>query len=488
MDLDKPELYFKQWNDSEAVATKMLPILNDLRVERGVLFHVHGRSIAKVSSIDILKVHRHARFSLGRELTVQDTWPLLEAIGQLNLGPCRIDLGKLTVKYQMQKAENPSVEAFVRRELESVSTGVRPVLERPKDVVLYGFGRIGRLLARVLVDKTGRGDKIRLRATVVRPGKEGDLKKRSALFRLDSVHGAFNGTTMIDEEENAIVANGNMIRVLYADSPDRIDYTQYGINDALIVDNSGKWRDRAGLSLHLKAKGVSNVLLTAPGKGDIPNIVYGINHQELEPSEQIVSAASCTTNAVVPVLKVVNDRFGIVGGHMETVHSFTNDQNLIDNYHKAPRRGRSAPLNIVLTETGAAQAIGKVLPELAGKITGNSVRVPTPNVSLAVLQLTLKEATSKEALNDYLREITLSSPLQDQIDFTASRDIVSSDLIGSRHAGVVDSEATIVNGSDGRNIVLYIWYDNEFGYTCQVMRIIQHMAGLRLPELSFSKL
>ncbi len=483
MALSKSELYFNQWNESEAIATEMLPILNRLRLERGVLVHVFGRSIAKVGSIEILKVHRHARLILGRELTVQDTFPVLQALANLDLGPCRIDLGKLAVRYQEDQDRYASLDAFVAEELRSVTTGVHPVLEKPQDVILYGFGRIGRLLARILVDKTGRGDKLRVRAAVVRPPKEPDLRKRAALFRLDSVHGPFAGTTFVDEEENAIVANGNMIRILYAEGPDKIDYTRYGIENAILVDNTGKWRDRKGLSKHLEAPGVKSVLLTAPGKGDIPNIVYGVNHHTLDPEERIVSAASCTTNAIVPVLKVIHDRFGIESGHVESCHSYTNDQNLIDNFHKRPRRGRSAPLNMVITSTGAAEAVSKALPELEGKLTGNAIRVPTPDVSLAILQLRLEKSTTREEINEYLRQIALDSPLQNQIDFTTSPDIVSSDIIGSRHAGVVDGEATIVNGHDGRNVVLYVWYDNEFGYACQVMRLLQHMAGLELPEL-----
>ncbi|MDW7708841.1 MAG: glyceraldehyde-3-phosphate dehydrogenase [Deferrisomatales bacterium] len=483
MDLTKEDTYFRLWNDSEAITVRMLSVLNRLRVDRGVLVHVYGRSIAKVSSVEILKVHRHARLILGQDLTVQDTFPVLEAIGRLDLGPCRIDLGKLTVKYQACGGACGSLDAFVAQELASVSTGLKPVLGRPQDVVLYGFGRIGRLLARILVDKTGRGDKIRVRATVVRKVMEGDLKKRAALFRMDSVHGPFAGTTQIDEDENGIVANGNMIRVLYSEGPDQIDYTAFGIEDAIVIDNTGKWRDRKGLGRHLQTRGTKSVLLTAPGKGDIPNIVYGINHEGLDPGERIVSAASCTTNAIAPVIKVVQDRFGIVSGHVETVHAYTNDQNLIDNFHKKARRGRSAPLNMVITETGAASAVTKVLPEMAGKLTGNAIRVPTPDVSLAILQLRLDRPTSKEALNDYLMGISVNSPLQNQIDFTTSPDIVSSDIIGSRHAGVVDGEATLVNGTDGRNVVLYVWYDNEFGYACQVMRLLQRMAGIHLPEL-----
>ena len=222
------------------------------------------------------------------------------------------------------------------------------------------------------------------------------------------------------------------------------------------------------------------MILTAPGKGDIPNVVAGVNNDLITPAEQIFSAASCTTNAIVPVMKAINDRFGIVHGHMETCHSYTNDQNLIDNYHKASRRGRSAPLNMVITETGAAKAVAKVIPELAGKLTGNAIRVPTPNVSLAILNLELAQPVTVEEINSYLRGISLNSPLQNQIDYTNSPEVVSSDFVGSRHAGIIDSLATI---ADGNRCVIYVWYDNEFGYSCQVVRMLQKMAGVELPGL-----
>jgi glyceraldehyde 3-phosphate dehydrogenase len=337
----------------------------------------------------------------------------------------------------------------------------------------------------VLLDKIGQGDKLLPRAIVVRKLGANDLAKRAALLRLDSVHGTFPGTIQLDAEENAIVANGALMRLLEADKPENIDYTQYGIDNAIVVDNTGSWRDREGLSRHLKSKGVKSVLLTAPGKGDIPNIVYGINNDSLDPGERIVSAASCTTNAIAPVLKVVQEKFGIVSGHVESCHAYTNDQNLIDNYHKAERRGRAAALNMVITSTGAAKAVAKVLPDLKGKLTGNAIRVPTPNVSLAILKLTLERPTSITEMNEYLRGIALAGPLRNQIDYTSSSDVVSSDIVGSRHAGVVDGMATIVNEADPRNVVLYVWYDNEFGYTCQVMRLIQQMADIRLPELPF---
>ncbi len=475
----KQEEHLKEWQALEEYAEQMLPLIGHLYRDNNVVTTVYGRSLVHCTTIDILKAHRFARQILDSELSVRDTFPVVVAMSRLDLAPARIDVGKLTVRYQAVK-NSTTVDDFVRQELSSVNTGRSPILSEPRDVVLYGFGRIGRLLARILVEKAGSGEKLRLRAAVVRKGSADDLVKRASLLRRDSVHGPFNGIITIDEEENAIIANGNMIRIIYADAPENVDYTQYGINNAILIDNTGKWRDREGLGRHLKAKGVSKVILTAPGKGDIPNVVSGVNNELITADETLISAASCTTNAIVPVLKAVNDRFGIVSGHVETCHSYTNDQNLIDNYHKNNRRGRSAPLNMVITETGAAKAVAKVIPELTGKLTGNAIRVPTPNVSLAILNLELGQATDVAGLNAYLRDISLDSPLQNQVDYTNSPEVVSSDFVGSRHAGVVDSLATIVQG---KRCVLYVWYDNEFGYSCQVVRMLQNMAGLELPTI-----
>ncbi|MBU5611532.1 glyceraldehyde-3-phosphate dehydrogenase [Geomonas azotofigens] len=479
MKIEKQEAYLKEWQGHEELAERMLAIIGHLYRDNNIVTTVYGRSLVNSPTIEILKAHRFARLILDGELTVQETFPVLEALAKLDLAPARIDLGKLAVRYDAVR-DKVSIDDFVASELASVNTGRTSLLDEPQDIVLYGFGRIGRLLARILVEKSGSGEKLRLRAAVVRKGGPDDLVKRASLLRRDSVHGPFNGIITIDEEENAIIANGNMIRIIYSDAPENVDYTQYGINNAIVIDNTGKWRDREGLGRHLKSPGVSQVLLTAPGKGDIPNVVSGINNELIVPEETIFSAASCTTNAIVPVLKAVSDKFGIVSGHVETCHSYTNDQNLIDNYHKADRRGRSAPLNMVITETGAAKAVAKVLPELTGKLTGNAIRVPTPNVSLAILNLQLGTETDVATLNSYLRAISLDSPLQNQIDYTNSPDVVSSDFVGSRHAGVVDSLATIVQGN---RCVLYVWYDNEFGYSCQVVRMVQKMAGLELPAL-----
>ncbi|GFE56668.1 glyceraldehyde-3-phosphate dehydrogenase [Geobacter sp. AOG1] len=479
MNPKKRETHLKEWQQQEELAERMLPMIGHLYRDNNIVTTVYGRSLVHNTVIDILKAHRFARLVLDGELTVRETFPLLEAISTLNLAPARIDLGKLTTLYQTS-GKGRSLDEFVRQELAPVMTGRGPVLSEPQDIVLYGFGRIGRLLARILIEKAGSGEKLRLRAAVVRKGAGDDLIKRASLLRRDSIHGHFNGIITVDEEENAIIANGNMIRIIYSDAPESVDYEQYGIHNAILIDNTGKWRDRDGLGRHLKTPGIAKVILTAPGKGDIPNVVAGVNNELITPAERIFSAASCTTNAIVPVMKAINDRFGIVHGHMETCHSYTNDQNLIDNYHKASRRGRSAPLNMVITETGAAKAVAKVIPELSGKLTGNAIRVPTPNVSLAILNLELAQKVSVEEINGYLRGISLNSPLQNQIDYTNSPEVVSSDFVGSRHACIIDSLATI---AEGNRCVLYVWYDNEFGYSCQVVRMVQKMAGVELPAI-----
>jgi glyceraldehyde 3-phosphate dehydrogenase len=479
MDSAKQEVYLEDWKIQEACAEQMLPVIGRMYRENNVVPTVYGRPLVHCSVMDILKAHRFARLIIDTELSVTETWPLVEAMAKLDLAPARVDLGKLIVKFK-GLGGSVSVDEFIGQELGRINTGRGALRPEPQDIVLYGFGRIGRLLARILVEKAGSGEKLRIRAAVVRKGGADDLLKRASLLRRDSVHGHFNGIITIDEAENAIIANGNMIRIIYADAPENVDYTQYGIRDAIMIDNTGKWRDREGLGKHLKAQGISNVILTAPGKGDIPNVVAGINDELITAEETIFSAASCTTNAIVPVLKAVNDRFGIVSGHLETCHSYTNDQNLIDNYHKASRRGRSAALNMVITETGAAKAVSKVIPALTGKLTGNAIRVPTPNVSLAILNLELSQPVDVASLNSYLRDMSLNSPLQNQIDYTNSPEVVSSDFVGSRSAGVVDSLATIAQGN---RCVLYVWYDNEFGYSCQVVRMVQQMAGLDMLTL-----
>ncbi|HHX36290.1 MAG TPA: glyceraldehyde-3-phosphate dehydrogenase [Gammaproteobacteria bacterium] len=468
-----------EWIDREALAEAMIPLVGHLYRNNNVVTSIYGRGLINRSVIAILKAHRFARHRIGgdSELSVRDTYPILKVMSEMDLGSASVDLGKMAVKFK-NEANGRSLEQFVRDELATVAGKCESNLHDGTDVVLYGFGRIGRLLARILVEKTGAGDGLRLRAIVVRKGADNDLAKRASLLRRDSVHGPFDGTIVIDEENNTLTASGSLIQVIYSNDPKTVDYTQYGIKDALLVDNTGRWRDEEGLSQHLACPGIGRVVLTAPGKGDLKNIVHGINHGEITADDKIISAASCTTNAIVPVLKAINDKFGIVNGHVETVHSYTNDQNLIDNFHTGSRRGRSAPLNMVLTETGAATAAAKALPFLEGKLTGNAIRVPTPNVSMAILSLNLKNNTDRAEVNEYLRQIAMHSDLQKQIDYVCSQEVVSTDFVGSRHAGVVDAEATICTEN---RLILYVWYDNEYGYSCQVVRVMEDIAGVNPP-------
>lgn len=465
--------HFGRWKNREATAENMIPLIGKLYREKNVIVAVYGRSLVNRSVIQILKHHRRVRMIAG-DLSVVDTWPLLLALADLDVSNILVDLGKLAIE-----AKQNGVDA-----VELLKKTVSPVVgkktdRQATDVVLYGFGRIGRMLARLIIEDAGGGDGLRLRAIVVRKTQEGDLQKRASLLRRDSVHGPFEGTIAVDEENDAIIANGNFIKVIYAAKPEDVDYTQYGIKDAILIDNTGKLKDEEGLGRHLTCKGIARVVLTAPAKGGVKNIVYGVNSKDITAADKILSAASCTTNAITPTLKVLDEKFGIVSGHVETVHSFTNDQNLIDNYHKADRRGRSAVLNMVITETGAAKAVAKALPQLQGKLTGNSIRVPTPNVSMAILNLALNKAVTRDEVNEYMRDIAIHSDLQGQIDFTSSTEVVSTDFIGSRSAGVFDAQATIVNGN---HVTLYVWYDNEMGYSCQVVRMVEQMAGLHLPH------
>ena len=460
----------EEWSGREELAEAMIPLIGRLYRKNNVVTSIYGRKLINQSAIDIIKAHRLVRRIDGEELALTATMPILEAIDELNVGAVSVDLGRLNKKFTESGATD--LKSFLSEELGEKVGQAGATDAEPQDVVLYGFGRIGRLLARILIERGGYG--LRLRAIVVRKGAENDLQKRASLLRRDSVHGKFDGSITVDEENNTILANGTLIQVIYSNDPASVDYTEYGIDNAIVVDNTGRWRDEEGLGQHLKAKGVSRVLLTAPGKGDVKNIVHGINDSWIGAEDTILSAASCTTNAITPVLKALNDKFGVSHGHVETVHSFTNDQNLIDNFHKGERRGRSAALNMVITETGAAKAVAKALPEFAGKLTGNAIRVPTPNVSMAILNLNLENETDKDELNAYLRETSLTSELHKQIDYIDSPEVVSTDFVGSRRAGIVDGLATIVSG---KNAVVYVWYDNEFGYSCQVVRVIETIAG-----------
>lgn len=466
------------WLEREKCALEIINIAGKLWLDHSVELIIFRRSIVDARASEILNHHEYARRYVNEPLTIENSLAICSAIADLELAPSRIDIGVLGKEWLTEKP-NSDIPTFIKSKLSAFIGKDKKVL-KPKDVVLYGFGRIGRLAARLLISQTGKGEQLRLKAIVTRTNSDLDITKRSSLLRKDSVHGKFRGTVIEDLENKALIINGYSVKMIAANDPADIDYTAYGIEDALLIDNSGVWRDVEGLSQHLKSKGISKVLLTAPGKGDIPNIVYGVNHTTYSPeSTDIFSAASCTTNGIAPVLAVIGAKYGIESGHIESVHSYTNDQNLLDNFHKKYRRGRSAPLNMVITETGAAKAVSKVLPETANKFTGNAVRVPTPDVSLAILNLNLSsDVESVEEINELLNDASEFGSLVEQIDYSTSKELVSTDCIGNNHASIVDSNATLLAPSK-KSIVLYVWYDNEYGYTCQVVRLAKYLAKVQ---------
>lgn len=462
----------KHWIEDEKLAIRAIALIYDLWVENSVELLLFRKQMVSQGPVELLMLHAYGRQISKQEFGITDTLPIIEALSVMDLAPSRIDIGRLTLEWMKADKNQLDLRGFLETQLrDHLQENEKPFA--PRDVVLYGFGRIGRILARILVDQEGGGDALRLKAVVNR-GKL-DLEKRANLLKRDSVHGSFHGTIQVDEEDSCLIANGTRVQFISSEVPEKTHYEEFGIKNALIIDNTGVWRDRENLNRHLKAKGAERVLLTAPGKGDVPNIVYGVNTRAWDENERIFSAASCTTNAIVPPLKVLNDTFGIEYVHVETVHAYTNDQNLLDNFHKKTRRGRSAPLNMVLTETGAAEAISKALPELTGKVTGNAVRVPTPNVSLAILNLHLKQAVTREDINEALRLASLSGPLVAQIDYTRDEEVVSTDMVGNPHASIVDSLATL---SHGERATVYVWYDNEYGYAMQVARLARIICGV----------
>ena len=476
-----PEDSFGDWKWREGLAELMVPIIGSL-YRNGINILIYGKSLVNESPVAIMKAHRFARQSDNNELSELETYPILKYIETLDLADCEIDVGEIAVKcpfFEDIKNDDTKIGEFIDAELESVINKQSNRPSEPANIVLYGFGRIGRLVARMMTQTTGPGNYFKLRAIVIRKATDDDIFKRASLLTKDSVHGPFDGTVRVDEENSSLVINGNPVKVIYASGPDKVKYSDYDINDPVVIDNTGIWRDEEALSVHIKS-GASKVILTAPAKGDIKNIVYGINDSILEENDQLISAASCTTNAIVPVLKTINDEFKINGGHIETVHAYTNDQNLIDNFHKKDRRGRGAPLNMVITSTGAVNAVAKALPELKGKLTGNAIRVPTPNVSLAILSLELDKKVSVEIVNDYLRSMAFHSEYREIIGFVNSSEVVSTDFYSSPFATVIDSQATITND---KRVTLYCWYDNEYGYTKQVINLAKKVAKINLPRL-----
>ncbi|MGK0414286.1 MAG: glyceraldehyde 3-phosphate dehydrogenase [Polaribacter sp.] len=459
---------------TKRATVEFINIVHDLWYDKSIELIMFRNPLVDKRASEILNLINYAKEFVNKPITILDALSIAKAIQQLDLPSSKLDIGKLAYECYLNPKGSEDKVAFIKKKLKN-ATEAKNII--PKDVVLYGFGRIGRLLARELMTKMGKGSQLRLRAIVTRGEiTQAVLEKRASLLNVDSIHGDFLGTVQIDLENKALVINGTTVFMISANNPEEIDYTEFGIQDALIIDNTGAFRDDAELSRHLKAKGASKVLITAPAKG-VPNIVHGVNHNQYNPDKfDIFSAASCTTNAITPILKVLEDNFGIKKGHLETIHAYTNDQNLVDNMHSKSRRGRAAALNMVITETGAGKAVARALPALEGKLTSNAIRVPVPNGSLAILSLQLRRPVTTDIINAIVKQNALEGDLVEQIKYSLDNELVSSDIIGSTAPSIFDSKATI---TDGETIVLYVWYDNEYGYSHQVMRLAKHIAKVR---------
>ncbi|HBK52942.1 type I glyceraldehyde-3-phosphate dehydrogenase [Syntrophomonas wolfei] len=327
-------------------------------------------------------------------------------------------------------------------------------------VAINGFGRIGRLVGRIALQRED--------VEIVAVNGLGDIKTSSHLFRYDSVHGEFKGQVAIDGEY--LLLNGQKIRYLSEKDPRQLPWKEMGAE--VVVEASGAFRTREKAAQHLQA-GAKKVVITAPGKGVELTMVMGVNHEQYRPEYDVVSNASCTTNCLATVAKVLLDEFGINKGLINTVHSYTNDQRVIDLEHDDLRRARAAGLSMIPTTTGAASALGLVLPELEGKLDGLAVRVPTPDVSLLDFTLELEKPATAEAINQAFKAAS-EGYLKGYLRYE-EEPLVSIDYRGDEHSAIVDGPLTMVMGDRLAKVIA--WYDNEWGYSARVVDMVSYLAA-----------
>jgi len=329
-------------------------------------------------------------------------------------------------------------------------------------IAINGFGRIGRLVLRELIRRNSSVEVVAIN----------DLDNPATLahlFKYDSVHRAFDGEVKV--EGDSILVNGKAIKVFSEKDPANLPWKDLGVD--VVVESTGKFTEREGAMKHIQA-GAKKVIITAPAKGEDITVAFGCNEEQLKPEHQIISCASCTTNSIASIVKVLNDNFGIVTGYLVTVHSYTNDQRVLDLPHKDLRRARAAALNIIPTTTGAAKAVALVVPEVKGKLDGMALRVPTPDGSMSVISVQVEKPTTAEEVNAKFKEAT-EGRLKGIIKYNEDP-IVSSDIIGSTYAGIYD--ATLTKVMNGTFVTVYSWYDNEYGYTCRVVDTIEKVATM----------
>lgn len=451
-----------EYKEQEQDCITITLLANILWKDRNILCLYHGHSLVDEKIDFLLNFHRNLSTS-KKDYNLRIVLDILKELILLPELPQVIDIGIL--KSSFEHSQPISKESLIAKlwyiHLNNNSES--------RDIVLYGLGRIGRLLARELCSDPALKIQLKLRAVVTRdPIGYKYLQKRASLLLKDSIHGRFSGRIDIDEKSNSLIINGLQVQFISSQTSNEINYSDYGIQEAILIDNTGKDRGKESLKNHLRCPGISKVIVTAPAKG-IPNIVFGVNHiQSFHKDLDLYSTASCTTNAISPVLNSIEEKYGIIKGHVETIHAYTNDQNLVDNMHAKTRRGRAAALNMVITETAAGAAVAKIIPKLADKLTSNAIRVPIANGSLAILILELKKKTTVNEVHQLLLASASIPTKHRQISLSFDDELVSTDIIGNRSAGVVDGCASSVS-KDGGTLTLYVWYDNEYGYSMQVL-------------------
>ena len=314
----------------EKAATQLMHSVNSLLYEKGIELVLFRRHLLDENVSEILRLHQYASEFVKKPISIFESSSLAHKLTMMDLAPAKIDIGKLAYEYNAEKSQYKNIEAFLNEKIGFMKNSTDKN-QKSKDVVLFGFGRIGRLCARELIKQAGKGQQLRLKGVILRKIDKKSLHKRCALLRQDSVHGKFASSIEINDHDYSIIINGQKIQFFDETNKDKLE--EHGIHDALLIDNTGVYKDYDSLKKHLTLSGVTKVLLTAPGAG-LPNIVYGVNQSDISiQDDQIISAASCTTNAIAPILKVINDNTHIHKGHIETIHAYTNDQNLLDNMH-----------------------------------------------------------------------------------------------------------------------------------------------------------
>lgn len=439
------------------VAEQLTVVASRLYRQHDVRLQCAGHPVLSRSPAQLVASMQFALVANGIEL--DEMRELLKALTDAELMPCTIDIADIAAG---EGLDTPELLQVIE---------VSDDRAEPRDVVLNGFGRVGRLLVRLMFED-GCGPLLQLRAIAVRPGTE--LEHRTELLRQDSIHGRIHADVEYAQDDRAVVINGQSVPFVEMSGPEDVSQLQPLSLDSntLLIDSTGSRRKKAELDPWIGGT-ISQVLVTAPCSEPVPNVVRGIHSAEVDLSQPLISAASCTTNAIAPIAAWLESTYGLKHLHMETVHAYTNDQNLVDNAHSSPRRSRAATENMIITATGAQKAVGLVLPDIGAKMTATAVRVPVADVSLLTCIFQLDGLATGDEMREAFRQASHQIGWRQLLGFSSNAAAASSDFKGDRHACVIDGPSIECDADRG---VLQAWYDNEIGYCAQVLRLAEDMS------------